>query len=232
MSKRIMLRLVLSTSFSLLLCAAAHARTGNDLVVDLRIMLGQTDSTTNNTNWTNDQLRLILNIAQDKVSARGRVIERDTSYLASAGINYTAPSGFITLRGTAYLKRGGITMKPIPLTSADSISRITGRLTRQTMGEDNHLAYEEAGRIKVVPPPLSQDSVQIVFFSNPAAITGAAECAYGDEWETILLYEAKMVALEKIRDLDWYAATMKERDTLLAEMYKQTKLRPQLVVIP
>lgn len=226
-----MRRLVTLTWFSLLLCATAHARTGAQLVADLRIMLGQTDSTTGNTNWTNAQLRSCLNMGQDKVSGRGRVIEMETTYAASATTDYAPPSGFITLRGTAYLKRGGVVVKAIPLTSADSVARLGTRLTRQAFGDDNHLIFEDGGKIRVVPPPLTMDSVVVVFFANPAAID-TAECEYGDEWEIVLLYEAKMVALEKIRDGDWYALTKQERDTLLSEMYKQTKLRPQMVAIP
>ena len=228
-----MRRLLSSISFSLLLFASAQARTGAELITDLRILLGQVDSTANATNWSNAQLRRILNMGQDAVTARGRVIERDTTYLASAATRYAPPSGFITLRGTAYIvRRGAGDIVPIALTSADSIPRLQTRITKQSVGDDEYSIYEEAGKIVVSPPVLSQDSVKVVFFSNPTNLVDTTECEYGDEWEIILLYESALIAYEKTHDEVWFELTIKERDTKLDQMYKQTKLRPQMVVQP
>lgn len=230
MWRRISLRLARLTWCSLFLFSLAEARTGAQLITDLRIMLGQTDSA--NSNWTNAQLRLVLNIAQDKVTARGRVIERDTTYAVSATKSYTPPSGFITLRGSAYILRDSIAIKAIPLTNSDSLPKQLQRLTAQSAGEDELLILEEAGQIRVEPEMNSFDLLKVVFFANPVDINDSTDCQYGDEWEVVLLYEAKMVALEKIRDETWYQLTMKERDTIIGETYKQTKLRPQLVTTP
>lgn len=226
------LRAVLtSSSLALAVSCPVFARTGSQLVTDLRIMLGQTDSISGRTNWTNTQLFSILNIAQDKVTARGRVIEKDTVYNGGA-LRMARPSGFITLRGTAYLMKNNQEVKPIPMTSSDSIYVQQSRMTRQSAGDDTYLIYEESDDIVVSPAAPSAFSVRVVYFANPSAITDSAECSYGDEWETVLLYEAKMLALEKIRDESWYVLTAKERDAILAQMYQQTKLRPQLVKGP
>jgi hypothetical protein len=221
----------------LLLVVDAEARTGNQLIMDLRIMLGQTDSLAGRTNWTNAQLLQTLNIAQDKISARGRVIEKDTVYGTATSPEgghkrLVPPSGFITLRGTAYLMTNSIEVKPIPVTSADSMYRQQQKITKQAMGERNYLIYEESDDIVVSPAFPSKDSVRVAYFAHPSTIVDTLECLYGDEWEVVLLYEAKIVACEKIRDETWTLLATRERDMLLEQTYRQDRLRPQLVKTP
>lgn len=211
------------------LATPVFARDGDSLVADLRILVGQTAPS--NSNWTDAQLLQILNMAQDKVSAKGRVIEKDTT-LAGGSLRYARPEGFITLRGTAYLVRTGIEIVPIPLVNADSMGRTQLRMTRQASGTDKFVIYEESDDIVVSPPVYVSDSVKVVYYANAQGITDTAECDYEDEWEMVLLYEAKVIAMEKVQNGTWYEKALAERDRLLAQVYAQTRLRPQLVKQP
>jgi hypothetical protein len=204
----------------------AQAATGDTLLVHLRIKLGQTNSS--NSNWTDNQLIACMNMAQDWISAQGRAIEK-TDTTAGDTVRYTARTDFIKLKGTAWLWRNGQEVKPLPVISADSAYRVFARMG--DLGFDEHYVAEDGGQVMVVPKLSSSDSLVISYYATATKLTTAGECSYGPEWEQVLLVTAKAIALEKIDSPLWPAA-VQERDKLLAAMYRQQTLKPQLVEVP
>jgi hypothetical protein len=224
-------KLLLFLGSTLLLSSSAQAATGDTLLVHLRIRLGQT--TAAHSNWTDNQLLACLNMAQDWMAAQGRVVEKlDTIPGSGSLLLDSIPSDFIKLKGTAYLWRNGVEVKPIPMVSADSLYRLASRLSTQEVGVDNYWLAEDGQRLSVVPLVNTADSVVISYYAYPTKFDSAnVECDFGPEWEQVLLSAAKAVALEKIESPLWPAAVA-ERDKLVAAMYRQQTLKPQLVSVP
>lgn len=207
----------------------AFAKTGDTLKNDLRIILGQTTST--NSNWTDAQLYRCLNIAQDYIAGIGRVVE--TTLTIAGGNTRTAyPANFKLLRPGAFLWRNGKINRPLPVIALDSMYRIIANNSPQTVGRDNYYVADEGIDILVYPTTLSNDSIIIQYYAQPAVIDSGVECGFGLEWEAVLLAAAKAAALEKTRDQAWYDRAVAERDKMVAALYQQTKLKPQLTNVP
>lgn len=208
------------------LYATAFGAKADTLKNDLALMLGQ-PTASGNRNWTDAQLYRMLNMAQDRLSARGRVIEKRSTAVGGT-LMFGKPTGFIALRGTASLWRNGQEVRPIKVTGADSSGILLAGFAANKAGADEKVLWLEGDSIKIAPMVKATDSFIVVYYVHATVLDTNIECDYGLEWEQILLYEAKMIALEKIRDLPWYLATKKERDELLASMYLQVSLQPQL----
>jgi hypothetical protein len=212
-----------------LLPYSVQAKTTDSLVTDLRIMLGQIDST--NSTWTNTELRRCLNLSQDYISGLGRVVEKSDT-LAGGNIRITYPSDFKQLRPVPWLWRNGKEVRPLPVIALDSMYKLVSRVVSQAVGLDNFYVADEGTALIVVPPLSSADSVVIQYYAQPSVLSGVVECGFGPEWEAVLLVGAKAVALEKSRDVGWYDRAIAERDRMIGALYQQTKLKPQLPSVP
>ena len=210
-----------------------HARNGAHLILDLRIKLGQT--TASNSNWTDAQLLSCLNQGQDYISALGRVVERSDT-LAASGIRVAYPDSFLLLRPGAWLWRNGKEVRSIPLISLDSMFNLLSRPSPQLAGNDVYYLADEGTKLVVTPPLNSGDSLLVQFYRRPDTListdTTSGECLYPREWEIVLLAAAKVFALEKTRDAAWYDRAVAERDKMVASLYQQTKMKPQLSNVP
>lgn len=220
---------ILRSFIILLFATSASATTGDTLKNDLRIRLGQTSNVAGQSNWTNAELYRCLNMAQDVIEALGRAVEKQDTL--QGGRLITPPSDFKKLQGTAFSWRNGRAVKPIPLTNLDSASNHLARLTADSKGRETWVIYQDAGRIVVEPGMSSGDSIVISYYASAAKLDSATECGFPDEWEQLLLVYAKMIALEKIRDVNWYTLTATERDKLLQTIYASSTLRPQLTKV-
>jgi len=206
----------------------AWAEPTGTLITQLRIRLGQTDST--NSNWTNTELRHCLNMGQRWINAQGRVIEK-RGFVAGGAMLRTAPSGYIKMRGTAFLWRNGKPTVPIPLTALDSLPGLLGRISTQMTGRDKYYMIEYNDSIMVLPTTPTGDSILFYYYGEAAKLDTTTECDYDDAWEQVLLVAAKVIALEKIESPDipfW----VQERDKLVAAMYQQQTLKPQMTSVP
>jgi len=225
-----MIRRSLFALILVLFAVPANAKTTDSLITDLRIMLGQTDST--NSNWTNNELRRCLNLSQDYITGLGRVVEKTTTISGNATLRLTYPTDFKQLRPGVWLWRNGKEVRPLPVIALDSMYRTLGRITAQQAGFDNYYVADEGTRLIVAPALPSTDSVVIQYYAQPAVLSGTTECGFGLEWEAVLLVGAKAVALEKTRDVNWYDRAIRERNEMVGALYQQTKLKPQLPGTP
>lgn len=208
-----------------LLTTPLFARTGDTLISDLRIMLNQ--STSGNSNWTDAQLYRCLNMAQNIVAPHSGGVE-DTAFLAGGSTRWSPPtdSGFIHLKGAAWLWRNGGEVKPIPYLPVDSFDARIARNDKSVTGRDNFIITEDGGQIAVFPPVHSNDSVLISFYAFPSALDSAVECEFDAGWEEVVILAAASVAYQKINSQFWVQYYTQERDKQISALRALITRRP------
>ena len=225
-------RTVWATGFAILLSLvpySAQAKTGANLILDLRVMLGQT--TASNSNWTDAELYQCLNLAQDYITGIGRVVEKSDT-LAGGSLRISYPADYMQLRNGPWLWRNGKEVRPLPVVALDSMYKLLARNSSQVVGLDNYYVADEGSKLIVAPPLSSSDSVVIQYYARPDTLDSTTECGFNPEWERVLLVDAKALALQKTRDVNWYDRAIAERDNMVAALYQQTKQKPQLNAVP
>lgn len=227
MIRRSLLIVILGTFVPYL--STAQAKTGANLILDLRIMLGQT--TASNSNWTDAELYKCLNVAQDYITGLGRVVEKSDT-LGGGNLRITYPADFLQLRPGVWLWRNGKEVRPLPVVALDSMYKLLARTTQQQAGLDNFYVADEGTKLVVVPKMSSSDSVVVQYYARPDTVDSATQCGFEPEWEAVLLVAAKAIALEKTRDAAWYDRAIAERDKMVAALYQQSKFKPQLTNVP
>lgn len=212
----------------------AEAATTDTLLIKLRIKLGQTDST--NSNWTNTELRYVLNDAQDMVGTHSGGVDT-VAYIAGGSARNARPSNFIALKGAAWVWRNGAEVKPVPFKPVDSFYTLIARNDEQIQGHDQHIVAEDGKQIVVFPPLNSADSLLISYYGYPARLapdtasdTGGAvfECDLDAGWEQALLMAAAALAYEKIDDKHWTQYYTAERDKQIAALRALVTRRPSV----
>ena len=203
-----------------------HAKTGANLILDLRVMLGQT--TASNSNWTDAQLYQCLNLAQDYIVGIGRVVEKSDTLPGTGGLSISYPSDFMQLRPGVWLFKNGKEVRPLPLVALDSMYKLVSYAVAQDAGTNVYYVADEGERLIIVPKLATTDSVVIPYYARPDTLDSGTQCGFNPEWEAVLLVGAKALALQKTRDLNWYNLAVTERDKMIAALYQQSKNKPQL----
>ena len=214
-----------------LLTSSVWGATTDTLILDLRLLLGQTDSTTGATNWSNPELRQLLNMAQDLLAPHSGGVQR-TDTTGGGSIRYTVPADFISMKGIAWLMRDTEEVGTIPYIPVDSFYRTVFTIDRTKAGIDVHYITEDAGEVAVYPPIKGEDSLMYSYYAYPATLDTTFECEFDDGWEKVLLLYAAWLAYTKNRDAFWtqfYATKAEEQMTALRAM---TTRRPQVQAVP
>jgi hypothetical protein len=227
------LRSLLISLFVAVSYQIGQAANTSTLLIKLRIKLGQTDST--NSNWTNTELRYVLNDAQDMVATHSGGVDT-VAYIAGGSARNARPSNFIALKGAAWVWRNGAEVTPVPFKPVDSFYTLIARNDEQNQGHDQHIVAEDGKQIVVFPPLNSADSLLISYYAYPARIgdstgdtlTAVWECQLDAGWEQALLMAAAALAYEKIDDKHWTQYYTTERDKQIAALRALITRRPSV----
>ena len=226
------IRILLAVLF---LSVPVAAETTDTLITDLRLLLDQTDSTTGNTNWSNDNLRRYLNMAQEVLAPHsGGVQKADT---VPGSITPRIPldslsSDFVSLKGMIWLMRDTKENTPIPFVPLDSFYRTVRNNTKQTMGLDNFVVTEDAGEIAVFTEVSDEDSLLISYYAYPSVLSDSQECDFDRGWEKVLLYTAAWMAFAGNRDQFWMQWYSLKADSQMVSLRALTTRKPQLQTVP
>lgn len=223
--------------FSFLLCsvflnASAKAEDGDALIVSVRALIGQTDSTAGRTTFTDVELLDYLALAMTGIVGESMDDESTTQFVGGNEQN-TLPADFLALSGPAVILRTntssvGEYVKLIQEVGPDSLGKMKTRPTVASMGLDNHVMFLQGGKLWILPALNGNDSVIVPYFSRPtiiAAGTGSTEVDVEVEWEYVMSYGAASICYAYMQDWNGYDRMIAERDKKLSNIRAAQTIR-------
>lgn len=212
--------------FIFLLCSVSvNAEDGDTLVYDVRLLLGQTDSTSTYTSISNANIRRNLKMSLGEITAEGLAVQADTFYTGGSESN-ALPSNFYALAGPGILMRNGAYVNVVPVVGPDSLYRMGTRPTIENMGFDNHVMLNMGNRIWFLPAVNSNDSIKVTYYKRPSLTVDTSEVAVDDEWERVAVYNAAAMAYANRQDWNGYDRMIARRNELLATLRAVRTIKP------
>jgi hypothetical protein len=176
--------------FAAATCSPADAAIRVNLVTRLNELLDDA----NNRKMSAANKILFMDDIGKEYGRRGLYVKRDTVLLVAETERYTLNSDFAGVLQGAYLKSGQ-DRTILPIIDRDSAFRIPD----VKAGVVSYLFVEEDGSLGVHAIPLYADTIVLLYYATPAALSGdSTEWGLPDYYEGAALFEAAASCLLKI----------------------------------